>query len=130
MRSDKSIFINQGEWELLEVFPQFKEFSIDISNSYAEMKFYVSGCGCGWGRDKNAWGSTVKQTGKDIAAPLPTPGPYTFHATLARVTGTQQKYPLFILNCHRPGARGRIGVCHSPSPSNPGWKFYKRRVWV
>lgn len=56
MRSDKSIFINQGEWELLEVFPQFKEFSIDISNSYAEMKFYVSGCGCGWGRDKNAWG--------------------------------------------------------------------------
>lgn len=56
VRSDKSIFINQGEWELLEVFPQFKEFSIDISNSYAEMKFYVSGCGCGWGRDKNAWG--------------------------------------------------------------------------
>ena len=41
VRSDKSIFINQGEWELLEVFPQFKEFSIDISNSYAEMKFYV-----------------------------------------------------------------------------------------
>ncbi|CAO2635179.1 5-hydroxytryptamine receptor 3A [Lemmus lemmus] len=41
VRSDKSIFMNQGEWELLGVLPQFQEFSIETSNSYAEMKFYV-----------------------------------------------------------------------------------------
>nr|XP_034347028.1 5-hydroxytryptamine receptor 3A isoform X1 [Arvicanthis niloticus] len=41
VRSDKSVFINQGEWELLGVFTQFQEFSIETSSSYAEMKFYV-----------------------------------------------------------------------------------------
>ena len=35
--------MNQGEWELLGVLPQFQEFSIESSDSYAEMKFYVSG---------------------------------------------------------------------------------------
>lgn len=89
--------MNQGEWELLGVFTQFQEFSIETSNSYAEMKFYVSGRGCGGGGDKNAWGSRMKQSGKDTAAPLPTPGPYTFHATSAREMGTQLKRPLFTL---------------------------------
>ncbi|KAM7337648.1 5-hydroxytryptamine receptor 3A [Alexandromys fortis] len=41
VRSDKSIFMNQGEWELLGVLPQFQEFSMETSSSYAEMKFYV-----------------------------------------------------------------------------------------
>lgn len=76
--------MNQGEWELLGVFTKFQEFSIETSNSYAEMKFYVSGRGCGRGRDKNACGSTRKHA----AAPLPAPGPYTFHATSARESGT------------------------------------------
>lgn len=53
VRSDKSVFINQGEWELLGVFTKFQEFSIETSSSYAEMKFYVSGHDCGWGGDKN-----------------------------------------------------------------------------
>ena len=35
--------MNQGEWELLGVLTQFQEFSIESSDSYAEMKFYVSG---------------------------------------------------------------------------------------
>lgn len=47
VRSDKSVFMNQGEWELLGVLTQFQEFSMETSNSYAEMKFYVSGRGCG-----------------------------------------------------------------------------------
>ena len=34
--------MNQGEWELLGVLTQFQEFSIESSDSYAEMKFYVS----------------------------------------------------------------------------------------
>jgi hypothetical protein len=38
--------MNQGEWELLAVLTQFQEFS-ESSDSYAEMKFYVSGSGCG-----------------------------------------------------------------------------------
>lgn len=60
VRSDKSIFMNQGEWELLGVLPQFQEFSMETSNSYAEMKFYVSGRGCGgWHGDKNDSTSTL-----------------------------------------------------------------------
>lgn len=46
---DKSVFMNQGEWELLGVLPQFREFSMESSDCYAEMKFYVSGHGCGRG---------------------------------------------------------------------------------
>ncbi|XP_055963517.1 5-hydroxytryptamine receptor 3A [Sorex fumeus] len=41
VKSDKSIFMNQGEWELLSVLTQFREFSIEGSDTYAEMKFYV-----------------------------------------------------------------------------------------
>ncbi|XP_054988149.1 5-hydroxytryptamine receptor 3A [Sorex araneus] len=41
VKSDKSVFMNQGEWELLGVLSEFREFSIEGGNSYAEMKFYV-----------------------------------------------------------------------------------------
>nr|XP_004666514.2 5-hydroxytryptamine receptor 3A isoform X2 [Jaculus jaculus] len=41
VKSDKSVFMNQGEWELLGVLTQFREFSIESSDCYAEMKFYV-----------------------------------------------------------------------------------------
>lgn len=59
--SDKSIFMNQGEWELLGVLPQFQEFSMETSNSYAEMKFYVSGRGCAWGSDRSKQTSTARE---------------------------------------------------------------------
>ncbi|NXT21205.1 5HT3A protein, partial [Syrrhaptes paradoxus] len=38
---DRSVFMNQGEWELLHVLSHFQEFSVKSSDSYAEMKFYV-----------------------------------------------------------------------------------------
>nr|XP_003805532.1 5-hydroxytryptamine receptor 3A isoform X2 [Pan paniscus] len=41
VKSDRSVFMNQGEWELLGVLPYFREFSMESSNYYAEMKFYV-----------------------------------------------------------------------------------------
>ncbi|XP_066109731.1 5-hydroxytryptamine receptor 3A [Saccopteryx bilineata] len=41
VKSDKSVFMNQGEWELLGVLTQFREFSIESNDCYAEMKFYV-----------------------------------------------------------------------------------------
>ncbi|XP_006181801.1 5-hydroxytryptamine receptor 3A isoform X1 [Camelus ferus] len=41
VKSDRSVFMNQGEWELLGVLTQFQEFSIESSHHYAEMKFYV-----------------------------------------------------------------------------------------
>ncbi|KAM5224556.1 5-hydroxytryptamine receptor 3A isoform 1-T1 [Hipposideros larvatus] len=41
VKFDKSVFMNQGEWELLGVLTQFREFSIESSSCYAEMKFYV-----------------------------------------------------------------------------------------
>ncbi|XP_043937010.1 5-hydroxytryptamine receptor 3A isoform X2 [Protopterus annectens] len=41
VKYDKSIFINQSEWELLYVLTHFKEFSIDGKDTYAEMKFNV-----------------------------------------------------------------------------------------
>lgn len=49
VKFDKSIFMNQGEWELLGVLTQFREFSMESNECYAEMKFYVSGTGsrCG-----------------------------------------------------------------------------------
>lgn len=52
--------MNQGEWELLGVLTQFQEFSIESSDSYAEMKFYVSGAHPGilqggiWGKTSMA----------------------------------------------------------------------------
>ncbi|XP_074783717.1 5-hydroxytryptamine receptor 3A-like isoform X2 [Athene noctua] len=41
VKFDRSVFINQGEWELLYVLSCFQEFSVKSSDSYAEMKFYV-----------------------------------------------------------------------------------------
>ncbi|XP_004856670.1 5-hydroxytryptamine receptor 3A [Heterocephalus glaber] len=42
VKSDKSVFMNQGEWELLGVLTQFLEFCDRESRGcYAEMKFYV-----------------------------------------------------------------------------------------
>ncbi|NXN96667.1 5HT3A protein, partial [Rhinopomastus cyanomelas] len=41
VKFDRSVFMNQGEWELLYVLSQFQEFSVKSSDSYAEMKFYV-----------------------------------------------------------------------------------------
>uniref|UniRef100_A0A8B9ZK36 5-hydroxytryptamine receptor 3A n=1 Tax=Anas platyrhynchos TaxID=8839 RepID=A0A8B9ZK36_ANAPL len=41
VKFDRSIFMNQGEWELLYVLSHFQEFSVKSSDSYAEMKFYV-----------------------------------------------------------------------------------------
>ncbi|PKK19633.1 5-hydroxytryptamine receptor 3A [Columba livia] len=41
VKFDRSIFMNQGEWELLYVLSCFQEFSVKSSDSYAEMKFYV-----------------------------------------------------------------------------------------
>ncbi|KAJ7304922.1 hypothetical protein JRQ81_010595 [Phrynocephalus forsythii] len=41
VKHDKSVFMNQGEWELLHVLPQFREFSVGDSDFYAEMKFFV-----------------------------------------------------------------------------------------
>ncbi|XP_004712871.1 5-hydroxytryptamine receptor 3A [Echinops telfairi] len=41
VKYDKSVFMNQGEWELLGVLPQFQQFSIEGSEYYAEMKFHV-----------------------------------------------------------------------------------------
>ncbi|XP_064254094.1 5-hydroxytryptamine receptor 3A-like isoform X1 [Passer domesticus] len=41
LKFDRSVFMNQGEWELLYVLSHFQEFSVKSSDSYAEMKFYV-----------------------------------------------------------------------------------------
>ncbi|XP_038017138.1 5-hydroxytryptamine receptor 3A isoform X2 [Motacilla alba alba] len=41
VKFDQSVFMNQGEWELLYVLSHFQEFSVKSSDSYAEMKFYV-----------------------------------------------------------------------------------------
>lgn len=41
VKNDKNVFMNQGEWELLHVLSQFREFKVEDSDSYAEMKFYV-----------------------------------------------------------------------------------------
>ncbi|XP_036379088.1 5-hydroxytryptamine receptor 3A [Megalops cyprinoides] len=41
VRVDKSVFMNQGEWELLHVLSKYKSFSIDENDHYAEMKFNV-----------------------------------------------------------------------------------------
>ncbi|KAJ3589337.1 hypothetical protein NHX12_010182 [Muraenolepis orangiensis] len=41
LREDKSLFMNQGEWELLHVLSAYKSFSLDNDDYYAEMKFHV-----------------------------------------------------------------------------------------
>nr|XP_056716818.1 LOW QUALITY PROTEIN: 5-hydroxytryptamine receptor 3A-like [Euleptes europaea] len=43
VKTDKSVFMNQGEWELLHVLSHFREFRVEdtSSESYAEMKFFV-----------------------------------------------------------------------------------------
>ncbi|XP_033851990.2 5-hydroxytryptamine receptor 3A-like [Acipenser ruthenus] len=38
---DKSVFMNQGEWELLHILSAYSAFSIDGNDHYAEMKFSV-----------------------------------------------------------------------------------------
>lgn len=43
LREDKSVFMNQGEWELLHILSNYKSFSLDNDDYYAEMKFHV-GC--------------------------------------------------------------------------------------
>lgn len=45
VKFDRSVFMNQGEWELLYVLSRFQEFSVKSSDSYAEMKFYVRAFG-------------------------------------------------------------------------------------
>ncbi|KAL7981627.1 hypothetical protein Chor_005715 [Crotalus horridus] len=42
VKTDRSVFMNQGEWELLHVLSQFREFSVGDNDYYAEMKFFVS----------------------------------------------------------------------------------------
>ncbi|KAF6738203.1 5-hydroxytryptamine receptor 3A [Oryzias melastigma] len=41
LRDDKSVFMNQGEWELLHILSKYKIFSVDNDDYYAEMKFHV-----------------------------------------------------------------------------------------
>ncbi|MFT7818584.1 5-hydroxytryptamine receptor 3A-like [Arapaima gigas] len=41
VKVDKSVFMNQGEWELLHILSKYKSFSIDENDHYAEMKFHV-----------------------------------------------------------------------------------------
>lgn len=41
LREDKSVFMNQGEWELLHILSKYKSFSVDDDDYYAEMKFHV-----------------------------------------------------------------------------------------
>lgn len=41
VKDDKSVFMNQGEWELLHVLSKYKSFSVDNDDYYAEMKFHV-----------------------------------------------------------------------------------------
>ncbi|XP_008277330.1 5-hydroxytryptamine receptor 3A [Stegastes partitus] len=41
LREDKSVFMNQGEWELLHILSDYKIFSVDNDDYYAEMKFHV-----------------------------------------------------------------------------------------
>lgn len=42
LKEDKSVFMNQGEWELLHILSNYKIFSVDNDDYYAEMKFHVS----------------------------------------------------------------------------------------
>ena len=42
LKEDHSLFMNQGEWELLHVLSAYKSFSLDNDDYYAEMKFHVS----------------------------------------------------------------------------------------
>lgn len=41
LREDKSVFMNQSEWELLHILSKYKSFSVDNDDYYAEMKFHV-----------------------------------------------------------------------------------------
>uniref|UniRef100_A0AAY4E4I6 5-hydroxytryptamine receptor 3A n=1 Tax=Denticeps clupeoides TaxID=299321 RepID=A0AAY4E4I6_9TELE len=41
VKVDKSVFMNQGEWELLHVLSKYNSFSLDNDDYYAEMKFNV-----------------------------------------------------------------------------------------
>ncbi|MEJ1275208.1 5-hydroxytryptamine (serotonin) receptor 3A [Cricetulus griseus] len=67
VRSAKSVFMNQGEWELLGVLTQFQEFSMETSYSYAEMKFYERGK---LRRDSSAPGPPRLSVGAAVAPEL------------------------------------------------------------
>ncbi|XP_078415994.1 5-hydroxytryptamine receptor 3A [Cetorhinus maximus] len=43
VKYDRSVFMNQGEWELLYVDTQFNEFNLErgVSDGYAEMRFFL-----------------------------------------------------------------------------------------
>ncbi|KAL4647483.1 5-hydroxytryptamine receptor 3A-like [Arapaima gigas] len=41
VKGDKSVFMNQGEWELLHILSKYNTFSIDEQDYYAEIKFNV-----------------------------------------------------------------------------------------
>ncbi|XP_076836328.1 5-hydroxytryptamine receptor 3A [Brachyhypopomus gauderio] len=41
VKTDKTVFMNQGEWELLHILSKYKSFSVDNDDYYAEMKFHV-----------------------------------------------------------------------------------------
>ncbi|XP_048836420.1 5-hydroxytryptamine receptor 3A-like isoform X2 [Brienomyrus brachyistius] len=41
VKDDKSVFMNQGEWELLHILSKYNTFSIDEEDFYAEIKFNV-----------------------------------------------------------------------------------------
>ncbi|XP_067827013.1 5-hydroxytryptamine receptor 3A isoform X2 [Heptranchias perlo] len=43
VKYDRSVFMNQGEWELLYVETQFNEFNLErgVSDGYAEMRFFL-----------------------------------------------------------------------------------------
>nr|XP_023681962.1 5-hydroxytryptamine receptor 3A-like [Paramormyrops kingsleyae] len=41
VKDDKSVFMNQGEWELLHILSKYNTFSIDEEDYYAEIKFNV-----------------------------------------------------------------------------------------
>uniref|UniRef100_A0A8C9VUF9 5-hydroxytryptamine receptor 3A n=1 Tax=Scleropages formosus TaxID=113540 RepID=A0A8C9VUF9_SCLFO len=41
VKVDKSVFMNQGEWELLHILSKYNTFSIDEEDYYAEIKFNV-----------------------------------------------------------------------------------------
>lgn len=74
--------MNQGEWELLGVLTQFREFSMESSDCYAEMKFYVSGTGSDVGKTNRTTrpshpGRHKEASGEEPPCPLPNSSPGT-----------------------------------------------------
>lgn len=105
VKFDRSIFMNQGEWELLYVLSHFQEFSVKSSDSYAEMKFYVRdlatlcpALASDLRKDEAKAGQGfAPQSPSFITEPLP-----CFCAVASPATGTS------------PGAEGPVGAAHHP----------------